>query len=254
MVGAPAAADAVRRALRLPKLRVGLHVVLVCGRPILPPAAIPDLVDDQGLFATDLVRAGFAFFFRPSVRRQVRSEIRAQFERFRETGLRLDHVNAHNHMHLHPTVLNLILDVGREFGVRAIRVPYEPFFASMRVSPGDGFARLASAIASMPLFAFMRWRLRVAGIAYNDFVFGVRDTGRMDRTRILAYLANLPEGVSEIYCHPATGRWPDMDRLMAHYRVEDELAALTADEVGAAMAARGIVATTFEELASGAPV
>jgi predicted glycoside hydrolase/deacetylase ChbG (UPF0249 family) len=34
MVGAPAAADAVRRARKLPHLRVGLHLVLADGRAI----------------------------------------------------------------------------------------------------------------------------------------------------------------------------------------------------------------------------
>ena len=253
MVGAPAAADAVDRARRLPRLRVGLHVVLVCGRPVLPPAAIPDLVDSRGDFAADLVRAGFAFFFRPVVRRQLRAEIRAQFERFQATGLRLDHVNALNHMHLHPTVFGLMLEVGREFGVRAVRVPYEPFLAAWRAAPSDGFARLASAVALWPLLMLMRWRLRGAGVASNDFIFGMRDTGRMDRARVLGYLANLPDGVTEIYCHPATGRWPGMDPLMTDYRREDELAALTDPDVAAALAKHDIVATSFGDLTPSPP-
>ena len=60
MVGAEAAADAVERARRLPSLRVGLHLVLVEGRSVLPPEAIPDLVDRHGEFSPRLVRAGFA--------------------------------------------------------------------------------------------------------------------------------------------------------------------------------------------------
>jgi len=40
MVSAPAAADAVERARRMPSLRVGLHLVLVDGRPVLPASAV----------------------------------------------------------------------------------------------------------------------------------------------------------------------------------------------------------------------
>ncbi len=109
MVGADAVADAVERARRLPTLRVGLHVVLVEGRPVLPPSEVPDLVDGNGEFSTRLVRSGFRFFFLPRVRRQMEAEIRAQFRAFRETGLALDHADAHNHMHVHPTVLGLML-------------------------------------------------------------------------------------------------------------------------------------------------
>nr|MDP9121626.1 hopanoid biosynthesis-associated protein HpnK [Acidobacteriota bacterium] len=134
MVSAAAADDAVRRARRIPTLAVGLHLVLVEGRPTLPPERIPDLVDRNGELATHLVRAGVEFFFRPSVRRQLADEIRAQFQAFRATGLALDHVNAHNHMHLHPTLLALILEIGRDFGLRAVRVPYEPPLASWRAA------------------------------------------------------------------------------------------------------------------------
>ena len=66
MVGAPAAADAVARAKALPSLKVGLHVVLVDGRPVLPPAAVPDLVGPDGAFIDDMPRAGVSFFFRYS--------------------------------------------------------------------------------------------------------------------------------------------------------------------------------------------
>ena len=79
MVGAPAAADAVARARRMPELRVGLHLVLVEGRPVLPPEQLPALVDRRGHFRTDMVRLGFDIFARPAVRRQIRAEIDAQF-------------------------------------------------------------------------------------------------------------------------------------------------------------------------------
>jgi len=69
MVGAGVVADAVERARRLPTLKVGLHLVLVEGRPVLPPREIPDLVDGEGEFSSRLVGAGLNFFFRPGVGR-----------------------------------------------------------------------------------------------------------------------------------------------------------------------------------------
>src|SRR5689334_15658245 len=87
MVSAAAAADAIGRAVRVPRLRVGLHIVLVDGRPTLPPEEIPDLVDGNGAFPANLTRAGIRWFFSPSARRQLQREVRAQFEAFRSTGL-----------------------------------------------------------------------------------------------------------------------------------------------------------------------
>src|SRR5580658_5235993 len=126
MVAGPAAADAVRRARVLPELRVGLHLVVIEGHAVLPASQIPDLVDAGGEFPSDQLRLGIDYFFRPHVRRQLAAEIRAQFAAFAATGLTLDHANAHKHMHLHPTVGRLLIDIGRDFGLPAIRIPAEP--------------------------------------------------------------------------------------------------------------------------------
>lgn len=249
MVGGEAVDDAVARAKRLPSLRVGLHLVLVRGRPVLPPDRIPDLVGPDGQFSTRLVRAGFRYFFVPSVRAQLAAEIRAQFERFRDTGLALDHVNSHNHMHLHPTILGLILDIGHDFGLRAVRLPHEPFQASWKGARHGFLRRLSNDLFLRVLIASHRQRMKRAGIAFNDYVFGMNDSGAMDRERMVGFLNNLPDGVSELYCHPATGPWAGMEPEARSYRFADELAALTDDAVRATMTAQRIESTTFSLLA-----
>ena len=147
MVSAPAAADAVARAKSLPRLRVGLHLVLVEGRPTLPADRVAGLVDTHGLFRTDMAAAGAAMFFLPRVRRQLEAEIEAQFDAFRATGLALDHVNAHKHFHLHPTIAATILRVGKRHGLRAIRVPLEPRQVLAKIEPD---AKLPSALVTTP--------------------------------------------------------------------------------------------------------
>ena len=121
MVAEPMAADAAERAKRLQGLRVGLHLVLVDGRPVLAPERVPDLVDSQGLFRQSLLRASIAFLLSPAVRRQLAMEIEAQFDAFARTGLALDHVNAHRHVHLHPVVAGLLLRLdGNAHGFRTM--------------------------------------------------------------------------------------------------------------------------------------
>ncbi len=232
MVGAPMAEDAVERARRSPNLRVGLHLVVVRGRPVLAPERIPDLVDGDGRFDGNLVRAGFRYYFLPRVRRQLAAEIRAQFEAFQATGLVLDHANAHNHMHLHPTVLRLIVDIGREFGLAAVRLPHEP---------GGG-------IFLAPWIALMKRRLRRTGLRFNDFIFGIRDAGRMDGDALRRIIATLPDGVSEIFLHPATGRWAEMESEAAGFRFEDEFKALVDPAVRAAVAKAGAELIAFGDL------
>ena len=248
MVGAPAAADAVARARALPSLKVGLHVVLVDGRPVLPPAAVPDLVGPDGAFIDDMPRAGVNFFFRPTVRRQLAAEIRAQFERFAGLGLTLDHANAHRHFHLHPTVAGLIARIGRDYGLTAIRLPREPGAVLARAEPG-GPGRLAARLIG-PWVALLRWRLRRAGMATNDHIFGITWTGGMTEARWLALLPHLPEGVSELYCHPATVQTPALARTMPDYRPADELAALLSPAVRQLIERGGIDLVSYSALAA----
>ncbi|MCW5977376.1 MAG: hopanoid biosynthesis-associated protein HpnK [Bryobacteraceae bacterium] len=232
MVSAPAAADAIARARRLPSLGVGLHLTVVRGRPALPPADVPDLVDANGELPTNLVQAGFRFFFLPRVRRQLEQEIRAQFEAFRATRLPLDHVTVHNHMHLHPTVLGLLLRIGPAYGMRAIRIPDER---------GGG-------LALRPWIALLRARARAAGLCFNDATLGLRDSGAMDSARVARLLRNVPHGVTEMYFHPATARTPYIERELPGYRIEDEFRALIDPDVRRAVEASGARLIAFRDL------
>jgi hopanoid biosynthesis associated protein HpnK len=241
----------VARARRLPRLKVGLHVVLVDGRPVLPPDRIPDLVDATGAFRNDMVRAGVRFFFSPAARRQLAAEIRAQFDAFRATGLVLDHVNAHKHMHVHPTVAGLIAGIGRDYGARAIRVPAEPIDVLRRAAAGEG-ERIVPPLYA-PWIALMRRRLRRAGMLVNDRLLGLRWTGAMTERRVLRLLEALPPGVSELYCHPAARRAPALLRTMPDYRHAEELAALLSPAVRRAIEDTDISLATYSDLAAGAP-
>ncbi len=246
MVGAAAAADAVRRARELPGLAVGLHLVLADGWPVLPASKIPALVDARGRFGNNMVRDGVRFFALPAVRRQLEAEIRAQFQAFADTGLPLDHVNAHKHFHLHPTLLEMLLRIGREFGVTAVRLPREPAWVARRA----GGAIAGSAVAGLlsPWLAIMRRRLRAAQIAHNDYVFGMSDSGAMDEARLLEILGRLPDGVTEIYLHPAVESGAAIAPSMSGYRHADELAALVSPRVRAAVAACGAATGGFQRL------
>lgn len=248
MIGARAARDAIDRAGRIPSLRVGLHLVLVDGTPISPPQAIPDLVDPGGRFSPHLFSAGLKFFFRPGVRQQLEEEIRAQFRAFRSTGLPLDHVNCHNHMHLHPTIGGLILKVGQGFGLKAVRYPYEPVLYSWRASH-KGFGRKwVSWLFLWPWLALLRRQLRRARMRSNQFIFGMNDSGNMNLELVLGFLRNLPAGITEIYFHPASRHDSELDRAAKNYRYQEELAALTSPALRQALEASGIQCISFSDV------
>ena len=225
MVSGAAASGAIAIAKANPRLRVGLHVVLVEGKSTLPASAVPDLVDATGYFRTDMAASAARMFFFPSVRRQLEAEVEAQFSAFASTGLRLDHVNTHKHFHLHPTIASAILKAGRKHGMRAMRVPLEPHDVLRKAEPGT---KLSSAFATAPWARLARARLRAAGMRVPDQVFGLAWSGAMTPARVLGLIENLPEGLSELYLHPATGPYAGS---APGYRYAEELAALTAPRV-----------------------
>jgi hopanoid biosynthesis associated protein HpnK len=232
MVTAHATKDAIRRARMLPNLGVGLHVVLADGWSTLDAQLIPEIADPTGRMHSDMFRKGVRFFFKSGARRQLEAEIRAQFAAFARTGLPLDHVNVHKHFHIHPTILNILLEVGRDYGMPAMRVPHEPFWFAARsagVLPGLAQASLS------PWIALMKHRLRRARIFHNDQIFGMAGSGAMDEAGLLAILARLPPGVSEIYLHPATESGSAITASMSQYRHAEELDALSSLRVRAAL-------------------
>jgi hopanoid biosynthesis associated protein HpnK len=216
MAGGAAFEDAVARARRCSGLHVGLHLVVIEGPAVLPPADIPALVDARGQFGSDQVRLGVNYFFRPEVRRQLAAEIRAQFAKFAATGLLLDHANAHKHMHLHPVVGRMMIGIGREFGLRAVRIPAEPVLAGQ--SLGNRVLRRWCGI--------LRRQARKAGMITNDRVLGLSATGHMNAHVVQALLTSIPEGLTEMYFHPATRRDDVLVRLMPSYEHVAEFEAL----------------------------
>jgi chitin disaccharide deacetylase len=247
MVGAPAVTDAVERARRLPSLGVGLHLTLVGGYPVLPARQIPDLVGADGRFSRHIVRFGIALFFLRNIQRQIEAEIEAQFHRFRATGLPLDHVNGHQHFHMHPVVTRAIARIAPAFGSPPVRIPLEPFLHSWRAAADRPLRRLVSWLFYAAQTHGMRRQLGAAGLPMNDHVFGVYDSGAMVERRLLQFLAHLPDGITEFYCHPATRRWDGPDNLPAYYRPEDELAALISAEVSARLEAASVQPVSFRQ-------
>ena len=228
MVAGPAAADAVTRAHRLPSLRVGLHLTLVEGRPLLPASKVHHLIDKGGDFRSDMARLGAEVAFSRRLRRQMAAEITAQFAAFHATGLALDHCNAHKHFHLHPVLGSLMASIGARFGLKAVRVPSEPQRVLRRVDPVTGWR---PALLAGPLERTLRQQLRARGIQAPERSFGCRWSGRMTQRRLAGLIRHLPDGVNEIYLHPATGGYASG---AAGYRYREELEALLAPDTLAA--------------------
>ncbi|MCX8667746.1 hopanoid biosynthesis-associated protein HpnK [Acetobacteraceae bacterium B3987] len=238
MVAAPAFEDALKRAQRMPNLKLGLHLVVIEGDSLLH---LPVITDQQGWFGRNQLGLGFQYFFSPTTRSALKKEIHAQFQQFARTGLELNHANAHKHMHLHPTIGHIMLHVGKTYGLKAVRTPMEPA-APLGETPSLGDKALEQ------WTRVLRRQIHNAGMKTNDACFGLRWSGHMTPERIHRLIPQLPSGVSEIYFHPAKGQSSQMAALMPGYQPEQELATLTNPMTKDLLVANAIQTTTWDAL------
>ena len=203
MVNEPACSEAVKLAKENSKLGVGLHLTLLMGRSALTPEKIPGLVNARGEFSNYPIDVGVGYFFKPGLREQLRAEIHAQFEKFRATGLPLDHVNGHLHLHLHPTVLRILMEDAEKLGIKRMRLTREPFWMDVPLAKGNRLYRSTHAAIYFCLSWLAQSRLDRRRILHTKRVFGLLQNARVDEQYILKLLTILPAGDSELYSHPS---------------------------------------------------
>jgi chitin disaccharide deacetylase len=203
MVNEPACGEAVKLAKENPKLGVGLHLTLLMGHSALTPEKIPGLVNARGEFSNYPIDVGVGYFFKRSLREQLRAEIHAQFEKFRATGLPLDHVNGHLHIHLHPTVFKILIEDTEKLGIKRMRLTRDCLARSRRMTRGHWFYRLSHAVIFELLSNRARKKLRQRGIKHTQITFGLLQNVRVDEEYVLKLLPELPLGESELYSHPS---------------------------------------------------
>ncbi len=158
-------------------------------------------------------------------------------------------MDGHTHLHIHPTIFSLLLEIGRDYGLKAMRVPYERPIASWRAA-GQGVPfRLATSTAFLPWAAHMRVKLSRAGIVANDATVGLYDTGAMVEPLVLRHLENLRAGtLTEFYFHPATHRSEMLARQMPHYRNVEEFETLSSPRIRDALRRLDIQPLAFRDL------
>ena len=216
MVNEPACDEAVKLAKENPKLGVGLHITLLMGHSALPPGKIPGLVNNRGEFSDSPVSTGMKYFFNSGLREQLRAEIRAQFEKFRATGLPLDHVNGHLHFHLHPAVFKILMEESDTLGISHLRLTRDCFSRSRRTSHGHLLYRISHAAIFEMLSSRARRPLEQKKIRHARITFGLLQNARVDEEYILKLLPELPTGDSELYSHPSLGEFKhEFDALVS---------------------------------------
>jgi hopanoid biosynthesis associated protein HpnK len=227
MAGGAAFDEAAEIARRNPSLQVGLHLTLVQGRAVLPPAGLPDLVDGGGNFSDNPVKSGIRYFFDRGLYCQLKREIEAQIKKVLDAGIGLTHIDGHLNIHLHPTVFRILLELMPQYGITTFRLSRERLSENLRFDGERKFGKIIEKLIFGFLTDHARPELDRLGILYASEVKGVLNSGRMTEEYVLNIVDGLQDGLTEIYFHPGILPDAEISRRMPDYRHKEELAAVT---------------------------
>jgi chitin disaccharide deacetylase len=245
MVGGAAFDQAVSLAMENRGLQVGLHLTLVHGRAALPADEIPGLVDREGRFTNDPVRAGMRYFFEKGLRKQLFREIERQIQQVRGTGITLSHIDGHLNIHMHPVVFDILLELMPKYGISSFRLTREALLPNLAVDRQRLIGKLLDAFIFSSLARRCRSKLEELGISCAAEVKGLLNSGRMTEGYLLQALDSIKEGVTEIYFHPGCYPCSALQGLMPDYLHEQELAALTSPRVKEKLALLGVTLRNY---------
>lgn len=244
MVTGEAAKEAIALARNHPNLAVGLHLVLVCGCSVLPHSKIPHLVDKEGNFSSDSLKAGLSYQFNRAARQELRQEIRAQLETFRASGLPLSHVDGHLHLHVHPVVLRYLVELADEFQITAIRLPLEELRMTLKLDRRDVLTKLIWWSVFGGLRRYGEGLLKAKGICCTQRVYGLLQSGCMTEDYLLGLIPQITADWVEIYSHPAIA-WAEEPLNGPLGAGTKELEALLSLQVRAMLAQNGFELTNY---------
>ena len=190
--------DAVKRLREVPLLEVGVHLTLVEERSLVTNQPMPKNWRRFIFAKHDLVA----------------DELRAQIEKVIETGLRVTHLNSHQHLHMFPRVFQLVLNLAHQYRMKYVR----------RVIDHGGRAGLLRRASIAALNVLGR-----KADGSNDRTIGVLEAGHLKDVKPLL---DHVDGVTELVTHPGLNvdgyshwnyEWDDETRALCDPTLRDEL-------------------------------
>lgn len=253
LANGPAFDQAIAASQQLPQLSVGVHLNISEGRPVSPAARITSLVNECGELHLRPLQLWMRILGRQISLEDIHAECRAQVLKIFDAGLRPSHLDGHLHVHVLPQLSPILIGLAREFCIPNVRCPAEDLEATLpllwKIS-GAGIAALErSAIAyGVSSFAWrFREQLRLAGLVCPDAFLGLAHTGFLDTKSLIALLALVPKGATELMCHPGYAI-AQMGSLRGELWREREVVALTAPEVKEILGSLRIRLSNFSDL------
>jgi chitin disaccharide deacetylase len=237
------AADEAMAAIRHIKggFGVGVHLALDTARPVADPMQIDTLVTKEGTFVprSQLLRR----LLRGLVRREhVHREWSAQIEKVIKAGIQPDHIDGHGHVHVFPGLTTIVTSLANRYGIRAVRLPLEPFWR------GQVLGRIAGrfVLGGAALFAREQFKGK---LDHPDFLLGFSTSGCYCEDLFIRDIGLIKNGqIAEAMFHPGPEEIDIPDFRTWGYRWSVDSSTIRSSHAKNRIAQLGVELMTFSEL------
>ena len=240
-------ASGVELARATPALGVGVHLNLSDGRPVADRELVPSLVNERGELEARPESLLLRLARRSVPLEEVEREWDAQIRKIRDSGIQATHIDGHRHVQMLPGLFEIALRLAKKHAIPAIRIAHEESSLRSALTAGEkqkGAIVMKQGVQARGLKLLApdaHEKAERAGIATADYFCGIAQTGELTREGILRLLEILPEGTTELMCHPG---YADAELAKSATRLqrsrEQELSILTDTEIRNLVASQGI--------------
>jgi len=222
-------------------LGVGVHLTLNEETPISNYSQIPHLVDKNGKFISrnELILKLFA---NKIPLEEIRKEWTLQIEKCLSFSLPITHLDSHGHIHLFPSLSEMLLQILEKFNINKIRYP---------VPEGNAFLPLNSQKAKIFFLKLCGYRLKnilKKKKIFSPHFFGIEQSGNMNSKHLIAILKKISKTVSEIMVHPGFENSSLAPYHYWKYNWENELNALTDPNIKTALKEKSIKLINYGQI------
>ena len=243
MANGKAFEHAVKIAHENPDLDIGIHLTLIEEEPVIKRELIQSLVLENGFFYKNAVDFTKRYFSGGISINEVKIELTAQIEKVLDYGIKLTHIDSHQHIHMLPKILDVTLELSKKYNIPFIRLPKESFSK-----------RMFRNLNNLPRLMEMTALNFVCSLGQNkihrktDHFVGFFRGGKLNKENLISLINHLPEdGICELMCHPGM---EDKENPYSHwgYHSHEEMLALSDKEVKNLINNEKISLTSFNKL------
>ena len=253
LANGPAFASALAVAAANPELGVGVHLNLSDGVPTAKPNEVPGLLNASGELEGSPESLLLRIASRSLELAQVEHEWDAQIRKVRDAGINPTHLDGHKHVQMLPGLFEIALRLAKKHSIRAIRVAHEEsklrtlLSSGREQKPGAVLKQGVQARGLKLLARDAREMADHAGLVTTDYFCGIAQTGFLTNEGVERLLMNLPDGSTELMCHPG---YADEELRRTSTRLQEsrqtELQILTDSRIRKLVATQGIRLISYQ--------